>query len=372
MTTSKNASKNDDKTKTRMYADFSTPFIMGADASNGAVEEVLSQIRDGKEHPVAYCSRTLTKCKRNYSTSRKELLAVVHALQKFRCYLNQTFLLPTDHAALRWLCESKDVFRQCARWFESMAEFDFKLVHRSGAVHGNADALSRCPGGEENFPGDCPFRYNKGLVNKVEDIENSSKVDVFVIDFRECLGWNNDSIARFQQKDERLFVLLDWVRRGSRPTFKKIRKSSEEIRYYWSIFAEIILKDSCLYRKHEDSMMTVRTQLLVPSANREEVLKALHDSAHGGGHVGVKKTAEKISERLHWPCWRASVAVYRKEYQLCDQRKQPSTTPKAELVSSLELSPMQRIEIDVLGGFPTTHTGKRYILIACGTYTKYM
>ena len=171
----------------------------------------MSQIRDGKEHPVAYCSRTLTKCERNYSTTRKELLAVVHALQKFRCYLDQTFLLRTDHAALRWLWESKNVFGQCARWFELMAEFDFKIVHRSGSVHGNADALSRCPGGEENFPDDFPFHHDNGLINVEEHVENSSKVDMFAIDFRECQGWNNDSIARFQQKDEHLSVFLDWV-----------------------------------------------------------------------------------------------------------------------------------------------------------------
>ena len=125
---------------------------MDTDASNGAVGGVLSQIHDGKEHPVAYCSRTLTKCERNYTTTRKELLAVVHALQKFRCYLNQTFLLRTDHAALRWLWESMDVFGQCARWFELIAEFNFKLVHCSGSVHKHVDVLSRCPCGQENFP----------------------------------------------------------------------------------------------------------------------------------------------------------------------------------------------------------------------------
>ena len=76
---------------------------------------------------------------------------------------------------------------------------------------------------------------------------------------------------------------------------------TQEIRHYCSIFGEIILKDSCLCRKHEDSMMTARAQLLVPSANREELLKALHDYAHGGGHLGVKKTTEKISGRFYWP-----------------------------------------------------------------------
>ena len=98
-----------------MYPDFSKPFIVDTDASNGAVEGVLSQIRNGKEHSVACCSRTVTKCEQNYSTIRKELQAVVHALQKFCCYLDQTFLLRTDHAALRWLWESKDIFGQCVR-----------------------------------------------------------------------------------------------------------------------------------------------------------------------------------------------------------------------------------------------------------------
>ena len=41
-------------------------------------------------------------------------------------------------------------------------------------------------------------------------------------------------------------------------------------------------------------MMTVRAQLLVPSANSEKVLKALHNSAHCGDHLGAKRTAEKI------------------------------------------------------------------------------
>ena len=87
-----------------------------------------------------------------------------------------------------------------------MAEFNFKLVHRSGSVHGNADALSRCPGRENNFPDDCLFCYDNSLVNEVEHVENLCKVDTFAIDFRECQGWNNDSIAQFQKKDKHLCV----------------------------------------------------------------------------------------------------------------------------------------------------------------------
>ena len=88
--------------------------------------------------------------------------------------------------------------------------------------------------------------------------------------------------------------------------------------------------------------------------------------------MGVNKTAEKISERFYWPRWRGSVTAYCKECQLCQQRKQLSTTPKAELIPSSELSPMQRIEIDVLGGLLMTHPRKRCILVACDLYAKYM
>ena len=57
----------------------------------------------------------------------------------FGCYLNQMFSLQTDHAAL--VVAVQNVFGQ---WFKSMAGFDFKLLHRSKSVYGNADAL-RCP-----------------------------------------------------------------------------------------------------------------------------------------------------------------------------------------------------------------------------------
>ena len=81
---------------------FSMGIIAVKISAFGAVGRVLSQIRNGKKHPVAHCSRALTKCKQNYSTTRrKEVLAVVHALKKFRCYLDQAFLQRTDHAILR-------------------------------------------------------------------------------------------------------------------------------------------------------------------------------------------------------------------------------------------------------------------------------
>ena len=69
------------------YSDPEKDFILDTDASNMGIGAVLSQEIDGEERVVAYASRTLTKAEKNYCVTRKELLAVVTFLKKFRQYL---------------------------------------------------------------------------------------------------------------------------------------------------------------------------------------------------------------------------------------------------------------------------------------------
>ena len=69
------------------------------------------------EHVIAYASRALTKAERQYSVTKRELLAEVWAAQNFRSYLvGRRFVLRTDHAALQWLFEMQDAEGQLARW----------------------------------------------------------------------------------------------------------------------------------------------------------------------------------------------------------------------------------------------------------------
>ncbi|CAM9000858.1 unnamed protein product [Rhodiola kirilowii] len=63
------------------------PFEIMCDASDFAVGAVLGQKIDKKACVIYYASRTLDPAQRNYSTTKKELLAVVFALEKFRSYL---------------------------------------------------------------------------------------------------------------------------------------------------------------------------------------------------------------------------------------------------------------------------------------------
>ncbi|GFU59508.1 retrovirus-related Pol polyprotein from transposon 17.6 [Trichonephila clavipes] len=129
-----------------IYPQPDKPFILDTDASNESVGAVLSQEIDGQERVVAYWSKCLSKPERNYCVTRKELLAIVKAIEHFHHYLyGQKFLLRTDHASLTWLMNFRNTEAQVARWIQRLNEYYFDIRHRKGSSHGNADALSRRP-----------------------------------------------------------------------------------------------------------------------------------------------------------------------------------------------------------------------------------
>ena len=98
------------------------------------------------EHVIAYYSKSLSPAQQKYGTTRRELLAVVATLDHFKGYVwGPKFLMRTDHAALVWLKNLKNIQGMLARWLAKLQQFHFDIVHRPGAPHGNADGLSRCP-----------------------------------------------------------------------------------------------------------------------------------------------------------------------------------------------------------------------------------
>ncbi|GFW27971.1 retrovirus-related Pol polyprotein from transposon 412 [Trichonephila clavipes] len=109
---------------------------------------VLAYPEIGDRCVIAYFSKCLSKPERNYCVTRKELLAIVKAVEHFHPYLyGRRFLLRTDHASLTWLLNYKNPEGQIARWIQRLQEYDVEIWHRKGSAHGNTDALSRrsCP-----------------------------------------------------------------------------------------------------------------------------------------------------------------------------------------------------------------------------------
>nr|GEX10828.1 reverse transcriptase domain-containing protein [Tanacetum cinerariifolium] len=123
--------------------DWDMPFEFMCDASDFAVSAVLRQRQEKHFRPIHYASKTMTEAKSNYTTTEKEMLAVVYAFKKFRSYLvmNKSITY-TDHSALKYLFAKKDSKARLLRWVLLLQEFTFKLIDTKGAENVAADHLS--------------------------------------------------------------------------------------------------------------------------------------------------------------------------------------------------------------------------------------
>ncbi|KAL6327437.1 hypothetical protein AAG906_019750 [Vitis piasezkii] len=109
------------------------PFEVMCDASDFAIGVVLGQREDGKPYVIYYASKTLNEAQRNYTTTEKELLAVVFALDKFRAYLVGSFIIVfTDHSALKYLLTKQDAKARLIRWILLLQEFDLQIKDKKG------------------------------------------------------------------------------------------------------------------------------------------------------------------------------------------------------------------------------------------------
>ena len=81
----------------------------------------------------------------NYEIHDKEMLAIIHALEEWRHFLEGARYpveIWTDH---KYFMTAKKLNRRQAHWSLYLARFDFKLTHRPGRSMGKPDALSRRP-----------------------------------------------------------------------------------------------------------------------------------------------------------------------------------------------------------------------------------
>ncbi|GBM77913.1 Transposon Ty3-I Gag-Pol polyprotein, partial [Araneus ventricosus] len=290
-------------------------FILDTDASNEGIGAVLSQNTGNEERVIAYTS------------------------------------------ARAWEPEG-----QIARWIQRLQEYDFEIQHRKGTSHGNADALSRRPCKES-----C-----KQCTNAEKKFGMERDISVRVVTTTTVDPWSSCEIQKAQLEDPAIKPILEKkLNSAERPSWQEIAPESPATKRYWALWDSLHLKDGVLYRKWEsDDGNSCRWQLILPKSRIPEVLRETHDSI-SGGHFGVMKTLSKTRERFYWDRLRADVENWCRECHACGARKGPKTRTKGRLQRYNVGAPFERMALDILGPFPVTTKGNRYVLVLMDYFTKW-
>ncbi|CAM8908355.1 unnamed protein product [Rhodiola kirilowii] len=312
--------------------DWSKGFEIMCDASDYAVGAVLGQREEKKPVVIYYASRTLDAAQRNYSTTEKELLAVVFALEKFRSYLLGTKVTVfSDHAAIRYLMTKKEAKPRLIRWILLLQEFDVEIKDKKGIENTVADHLSRL----------------------VRDEEPGAITETF--------------------PDEHLFALsakLPWyapivnylVGGTFPPSYSKAQcmKLKHDSKFY-------VWDDPYLWKIGVDQLL----RRCIPDIEIASLISFCHEHACGG-HFGPKRTARKILDSgFFWP------SVFRDSYEHC---KRCDRCQRVGNISARNEMPQVPIlvndvfdiwGIDFMGPFPIS-CGFAYILVAVDYVSKWV
>ena len=312
------------------YPDFTPRFDLYVDASDEGIGMVLGQRQEGKERVIAYAGRSLNPAERNYSVTEREGLAVVEGIRHFQSYLyGRQFTIYTDHNALKWLMTLKEPTGRLARWSVLLQQYDFEIKHRAGTTNGNAESLSRRP-----YP----------LVAAYDQP-----------------GVETARIYDLQRRDPALADIIDYLEHDILPTHNQSAKALVHTIDDYYLDQDGLLCH--IWTPVKGRLTTPRSQLVVRTALRHEILPSVHDSPLGGGHLGVHKTYEKVRERYYWRGLFADVQHWCTSCVHCAMKKSPKNRPKAPLLPIPVEGPFDLIGVDVVGPFPVTKSGNRYLIV---------
>jgi hypothetical protein len=308
--------------------EWTSPFELMCDASDYAVGAVLGQKEGRAHHVIHYASMTLNGAQRNYSTTEKELLAVVFALEKFRSYLLGTkVIVYTDHAALRYLLTKKEAKPRLIRWILLLSEFDIEIKDKKGAENVVADHLSRLTHETDNSQGNKPIRGE----------------------------FPDDALFVIKAFKPWYAHLVNYLVSGQfPPIFNKAQKDRlrSEARYY-------VWDDPYLWKHCSDQVI----RRCLPDNEVTSVLEFCHSYACGG-HFGARKTARKVLDSgFYWP------SLFKDAYGYCKTCDKCQRVGNMSQRNEMPQSPLIFCEIfdvwgiDFMGPFPNSF-GNIYILLA--------
>nr|GEU33807.1 reverse transcriptase domain-containing protein [Tanacetum cinerariifolium] len=309
------------------------------DASDYAIGAVLGQRVEKHFWPIHYSSKTMNQAKTNYTTTEKEMLAVVYAFEKFRSYLimNKSIVY-TDHSALKYLFAKKDAKARLLRWILLLQEFDFKVIDSKGAENYAADHLLRLENPYENV-------FDPKEINETFPLESLNKI----AHQDPSTPW----FADFANYHAEKFIIKGMTTQQKQNFFKDVRH------YFWD--------DPYLFRTCPDQII----RRCVAGQEAIDILKACH-SGPTEGHYEANYTAKKVFDSgFYWP------TIYKDAFELvkyCDSCQRQGKISQRDEMPQNSIQVCETFDvwgIDFMGPFPSSK-GNKYILVAVDYLSKWV
>ncbi|GJU32588.1 reverse transcriptase domain-containing protein [Tanacetum coccineum] len=320
--------------------DWDLPFELMCDASDFAIGAVLGQRKNKHFQPIHYASKTMTEAQAHYTTTEKELLAVVYAFEKFRSYLvlSSALCYTSYHSAIKSISPKKDAKPRLMRWILLLQEFDVIIRDKKGAENLAADHLSR-------------------LENPHQDkLENKEITETFPLETLGSVALRVDNtpwFVDFANYHARNFIVKGMSSQQKNKIFKEVKH------YFWD--------DPFLFKICADQMIW----RCVHGKEALDILEACHNRPTGGHH-GANLTAKKVFDAgFFWP------SIYKDAHELV---KNCELCQRQEKISQRDEMPQNSIQvckifdvwgIDFIGPFPSSR-GNKYILVVVDYLSKWV
>ena len=369
---------------------FKKPFRLDTDACDYGIGASLEQPANDdcdQWRPVAFYSKHLSETQQKYSTTERELLAIVLSCEHFRQMLyGVKFKVYTDHQPLKALLTSNELSPRLARWLIRLEMFDMEILYREGKRHGNADGLSRMavePFNEDDDEFPPPTPINNISFVEIEDEDNFNKLECEELAHEiiegelESLNVINIQSERADQeqvKDHNIVWIYNILKAelfygNKTPYFAPFANKEQECFYRQRQRLRIVNK--LVYREYIDDCGNVILQYIVPLHLRRQLMEKAHNSAFGA-HQGRDKMLSRLTSRCYWPKQYEEVAAFVKNCHECQSSKPPSRYNVAELMPILSRKPLEIVNSDIMGPLNLTSEGNRYILVLADHFTKWM
>ena len=301
--------------------DFSKEFEIWTDASGVGIGGVILQRgEDGLEHPVAFTSKTLSRAERNYSVTERECYAVIYCLETFKQYVQGSHVtVYTDHSSLTWLLGIKQPQGRLARWVTRLACFNVTIKYKKGKYLTVPDTLSRAP-------------YNLSVASITQQLPDFSVL-----------------------KD-------DWY----------IRLRSL-ITKYPKAYRAFKVEGNYIFKRPKDHPSgDNQYRLYIPQEFRQALMNQNHATLPTG-HLGIKKTLDRLDRLYYWPSMRADVVEYVNCCLECQTSKPENRLPIGQMSEQpVKLAPMQLLSLDFVGSLPRTSRQNQYIIVCEDVSTKFV